>query len=132
MANPFRIPVLTRRRIWLAFAAAIASDGLQMLFGFFGWFGPDQVIDAIAMILTTWLLGFHPLLLPTFLLELFPGVGMIPTWTGCVAAVVALRLRQSSSSNKPAPPIIPPPTVPSPPPPPPSPSPAPSSDIIDI
>ena len=35
------------------------------------------------------LLGFHPLLLPTFLVEFLPMTDMLPTWTGCVALVTA-------------------------------------------
>lgn len=34
---------------------------------------------------------FHPLLLPTFVIEFLPVAGMLPTWTACVAAIVALR-----------------------------------------
>jgi hypothetical protein len=43
------------------------------------------------------LLGFHPLLLPTFVVEFLPVADMLPTWTGCVALVVALRKRQQPS-----------------------------------
>jgi hypothetical protein len=46
------------------------------------------ILDVIALIATTRLLGFHPLLLPTFILELVPVIDMLPTWTGCVALVV--------------------------------------------
>jgi hypothetical protein len=106
MKNWFRQPVLTRRRIWLALAVALVADGLQMLFGALGWVGPDQAIDVVAMILATLLLGFHPLLLPTFVLEFLPFVAMLPTWTGCVVAVVALRRRQEPPS--PPPPVPPP------------------------
>jgi hypothetical protein len=38
-------------------------------------------------------IGFHPLLLPTFVLELIPVADLLPTWTGCVAVVIALRRR---------------------------------------
>jgi hypothetical protein len=83
--------VLTRRRIWLAFIVAIAADGLQLLTGTLGWVFLDEMIDIVAMILTSLLIGFHPLFLPTFVLEFIPVVDMLPTWTGCVAVVVALR-----------------------------------------
>jgi hypothetical protein len=39
-------------------------------------------------------IGFHPLLLPTFVLELLPVTDLLPTWTGCVALIVALRRKQ--------------------------------------
>ena len=54
-----------------------------------------------AMIVTWWLIGFHPLLLPTFALEFLPVSDMLPTWTGCVAIVVALRKRQQGISPPP-------------------------------
>ena len=48
------------------------------------------------MILTWRLIGFHPLLLPTFVLEFLPITDLLPTWTGCVALVMALRTRQQA------------------------------------
>ena len=90
----FRMPALTRWRIWLAFVVAVVADGLQLLSGPIGWLVFDEVIDLLAMGLSCWLLGFHPLLLPTLVLEIIPVVDMLPTWTGCVVVVVALRKRQ--------------------------------------
>src|SRR5258708_18113550 len=72
---------LSRRRIIAAFAVAVCADGLQMLFGPLGWLFLDQIIDVVAMGLTVWLLGFHLLLLPTFVIELMPIVTELPTWT---------------------------------------------------
>ncbi len=59
----------------------------------------DDVIDVIAMGLTTWLLGFHILLLPTFVVKLFPLGDMLPTWTGCVIAVIALRKKAEKAEH---------------------------------
>lgn len=87
--------VLTRGRIRSAYGVAIVTDALQFLLGPFGWAGSDEVLDVIAAILTTRLLGFHPLLLPTFLIELFPIADVLPTWTGCVALVVAMKKKQA-------------------------------------
>jgi hypothetical protein len=42
------------------------------------------------MIATTLAIGFHPLLLPTFILELLPVADLWPSWTVCVLAVIAL------------------------------------------
>ena len=95
---------LTRGRILLALGVAVAADGLQFFLGPLGWVLVDQAIDAVAMILSVWLLGFHVLLLPTFLVELVPVLDELPTWTACVAAVIALRKREQSSI--PTPPII--------------------------
>ena len=68
-----------RTRIILALAVAASADGLQLLLNGFGWLGPDQIIDFIAMLLTCWLIGFHWLLLPTFILELVPLADDLPT-----------------------------------------------------
>ena len=86
--------VLTPNRIRAAYGVAVAADVLQFVLGPFGWAGADAVIDVAAMIATSWLIGFHPLLLPTLVLELLPVADLLPTWTGCVALVVALRKKQ--------------------------------------
>lgn len=85
---------LTRPRIWLAFAVALGADMFQIALGPLGWTFLDEVMDVLVMITVSLLLGFHPLLLPTFIVELLPMVDMLPTWTACVAAVVMLRRRQ--------------------------------------
>ena len=89
--------VLTRSRIRAAYAVAVATDLLQFVLGPFGWAFSDEILDVIALIATTRLLGFHPLLLPTFVLELLPITDMLPTWTGCVALVVAMKRKPSRS-----------------------------------
>lgn len=68
-----------------------------------GWFLADELLDVAAMALTWRLIGFHPLLLPTFVLELLPVADMLPTWTGCVAIVILLRKRQQASLSAPPP-----------------------------
>lgn len=94
----FRVPLLTRTRVVLALTVAVAADGLQFLLGPLGWALIDQAIDLVAMALTMWILGFHILLLPTFVVELIPVADMLPTWTGCTIAVIALRKREQKSS----------------------------------
>ena len=88
-------PTLTRWRVALALVVAATADAFQIVLGPIGWVFSDEVIDVVTMVITTWLIGFHVLLLPTFILESLPIVGMLPTWTGCVIAVVALRRRQA-------------------------------------
>lgn len=75
----------------LALAAAIIADGMQFVLGPFGWAFGDQLIDVAAMLLVSWLLGFHWLFLPSFALELVPVADELPTWTACTIAVIALR-----------------------------------------
>jgi len=95
-----------------ALIIAIVADVLQWCIGPFGWVGGDQAIDIIAMICTIWLLGFHPLLLPTALLELIPVVDWLPTWTGCVLLVIAQhRKKQQQVANEPVAAIVNPPRM---------------------
>jgi hypothetical protein len=101
----FRPPQLTRPRIFLALAIAMAADGLQLMGGWLAWLFVDQAIDCVAMVLISRIIGFHILLLPTFVLELIPLIDDLPTWTACTAAVIVLRQR-----NPPAP--RPPPSAP--------------------
>lgn len=88
----------------MAYIVAVTADVLQLLLGPVGWAFADELLDVIAMILTWRLIGFHPLLLPSFVLELLPLADMLPTWTGCVAIVVALRKRQQDKIQPPLPP----------------------------
>jgi hypothetical protein len=96
----FRPPPLTWLRVALALAVAVVADGLQFLTGPLGWVGADQAIDVAAMLLTSWIIGFHWLLLPTFAVELVPVLDELPTWTACVAAVITLRKRGPNSAPR--------------------------------
>jgi len=85
---------MTPGRVRWAYAVAVVTDLVQLMLGPLGWAFADEIIDVAAAGLISWLIGFHPLLLPTFVLEFFPVVDMLPSWTGCVALVVTLRKRQ--------------------------------------
>jgi len=101
LSRVFRAPRLTRTRMFLALGVAVAADGLQLLFVLFGpvgWLFLDEFIDVVAMVLTTFTLGFHLLLLPTFVIEFLPLADMLPTWTACVVAVIALRKREQRAT----------------------------------
>ena len=97
----FQAPLLTRHRVRFAYAIAVTADVLQLLLGPLGWAFADEILDVAAMILTWRVLGFHPLLLPTFVIELLPVTDLLPTWTGCVALVVAPRKRQQATQPPP-------------------------------
>ena len=98
LATRFTPPPLTTTRAVLVVIIAVAADALQFFLGPLGWVFVDSLIDVVAMILTILLLGFHLLLLPTFVMEFIPGVDMLPTWTACVLAVMALRKREPSTT----------------------------------
>jgi hypothetical protein len=100
-------PELTQGRIIGAFAIAIIADLIQFpitaveatgLFTIPGELA-DFVLDCFVMGATTVLLGFHWMLLPSLLVELVPGLDLIPTWTGCVAFVVWQRKKQQARAS---------------------------------
>jgi hypothetical protein len=95
------LPGLPRWRTILAVMVAVAADGLQIMLLPAAWTFVQSAVDVVAMGLTIWLLGFHLLLLPTFVLEIVPWVDMLPTWTGCVLAVLALRRRNQTTPPPP-------------------------------
>jgi len=97
ISSLLQVPTLTRGRVTAAYSAAVLVDGVQLLSGPLGWAGLDEALDVGAAILMWRLLGFHPLLLPTFVVEFLPVADLLPTWTGCVALVVALRKGQQRS-----------------------------------
>ncbi|MEY2427450.1 MAG: hypothetical protein QOJ40_335 [Verrucomicrobiota bacterium] len=95
-------PRLTRRNVILAFAIAGIADLVQIpitaaattgLFSIPGELA-DLLVDCIVMVATTRLLGFHWVLLPSFLLEAIPGPDLLPTWTSSVAYVVWRRRKE--------------------------------------
>lgn len=96
-------PELTRKRMWVAFVVAAVTDTLQLLLGPLGWLVLDDLLDVIAMVLISAAVGFHLLLLPTFLIEMLPLADMLPTWTGCTAAVVMMRKRTQPQPPPPLP-----------------------------
>ncbi|HEU4723900.1 MAG TPA: hypothetical protein VFU59_01250 [Candidatus Eisenbacteria bacterium] len=88
-------PILSRRRVWAARLLAVAADATQIVFlPFFGvgFLSPatDGVDIAVAVAMTL-LVGWHWSFLPTFVAEIIPGVGLVPTWT--LAAWLATRRR---------------------------------------
>lgn len=101
---------LSQRHITAAYAIAIVADLIQLpltaltatgILAVPGEFA-DFMIDCLVMLLTSVLLGFHWLLLPSLFIEVVPGLDMLPTWTGCVACVVRMRrneLAQSSAAS---------------------------------
>jgi hypothetical protein len=99
--NRFHVIKLTRTRIVLALIVAVVADGLQFFLGPFGWAFADQIIDVIAMLLTSWLIGFHWLLLPTFVTEFIPVLDELPTWTACAIVVIVLRKREQRATPPP-------------------------------
>jgi hypothetical protein len=90
---------LSRGRIVAAYAIAVVCDVAQLPVNLMYLTGAltlpgqalDLVIDAAAFVATTLLIGFHWTLLPTAVLEAVPFADALPSWTVCVAFVVARR-----------------------------------------
>jgi hypothetical protein len=97
-------PKLTRNRIIVAYAIAVIAEVLEFPIaaaeatligapeGEFAAF----VLDCIVMGAMTKLLGFHWMFLPTFCVEVIPGLDLLPTWVGCVAFVVWQRKKEQA------------------------------------
>jgi hypothetical protein len=86
--------VLTPTRVRIAYGIAATVDVCQWLLGPAGFAFPDEILDVVAGVLISAAIGFHPLLLPAFILEFLPIVDLLPTWTASVALVVMLRRTQ--------------------------------------
>lgn len=99
LAARFAAQRLTRKRIITAMTIAVIADLLQIVLFPVAWTFVQQVIDVVAMVLICWVIGFHILLLPTFVVELIPIWDVLPTWTGCVAAVIVLWKRAQRGSE---------------------------------
>ncbi len=96
-----QIPALSTQRMAISLVTAVIADGLQLLTQGIP-FAP-QGIDVVAAVIVSRAIGFHPLLLPTFVIELFPVVDALPTWTGCVLAVLVMRRSGTHQSGSPVP-----------------------------
>ncbi len=105
--NSFAVEATTASKRRAALFVAVTVDLLQAVLGPLGWAGFDEAADVAAMIILWRLIGFHPLLLPTFFIEFIPVADLLPTWTGCVLTVMALRNRKEIRQEKPVIPVTP-------------------------
>ncbi len=78
----------TPGRVKAARIIAMAADAIQI--GGFAAFLPgyaspfDDVLDVAVGLTLTWLVGWHWSFLPGFLIELVPGMDLVPTWTAAI------------------------------------------------
>lgn len=107
-------PILTKKRIVIAYTVAIIADLIEfpisaleltviaapvaMFLSF--------MLDVFVFGIMTFLLEFHWFFLPSFLVEVVPGLDMLPTWVGCVWFVVRQRKKEQNFAPAPAPKII--------------------------
>jgi hypothetical protein len=87
MNEVFVSPHPKRKR---ALVIAIVADAVQIaLLPLFTTIFPaaaalDDAIDVVVGIVMIRMLGWHWAFLPSFIAELVPGVGLLPTWTAAV------------------------------------------------
>lgn len=100
-------PKLTRNQIIAAFAVAVVADILEfpitaaeatVVGAPAGELGAC-VLDTVVFGIMTRLLGFHWMFLPSFVVEVIPGLNMFPTWVGCVAFVVWKRKKEEAQPS---------------------------------
>ena len=78
---------LSSRRIAVAWGVALAVDGLQLFFAATtGGMSMlvDKGLDLVAALVLWRLLGWHWVLIPSFVVELLPVAERAPTWTAAV------------------------------------------------
>ena len=100
-----KTPKLTKQKIALAFTVAVIADSIQFPITAATATGAlavpaegaDFALDCVVMVITSALLGFHWLFLPSLVFEMVPGFDLLPTWTGCVAYVVWRRKKEQAA-----------------------------------
>jgi hypothetical protein len=85
------------RRIWLARAAAVVADVVQvgiLPVSIQGALSPvDDGLDLVVAAILTLLVGWHIAFLPSFIVKLVPVADLAPTWT--IAVLIATRGKTS-------------------------------------
>ena len=75
-------------RVWTARVLAVAADAVQVLFlPLFGegFASPvNDALDVMVGLVLVWLVGWHWAFLPSFAVELVPGLDIFPSWTTAV------------------------------------------------
>jgi len=97
-------PPLSRTRIRVAWAIALAVDAIQIpadATGPVGWL-LGAGLDLVTMVIMWTMLGFHWAFLPSFVTEAVPYLNLAPFWT----LAVALATRGRGDADLPLPPKV--------------------------
>ena len=84
-------PPISARRKRMALAVAASADFLQiMLLPLLGWgYVLDDFIDVVTALILVGVCGFKWQFILAFMLELVPGLDLLPTWTAVVLLLPA-------------------------------------------
>jgi hypothetical protein len=92
------------RTIWIARAIAVAADILQIAVfpaSVEGFLSPlSDGIDIVVCLVLTFLLGWHIVFLPTFIIKSLPFADLAPTWTIAVLIVTRPASTKSDSTTQ--------------------------------
>jgi hypothetical protein len=94
---------LTPNRVRAAWIIAVVADAIQIgLVPVTGTLSMwvDKPLDVLVMVGLWRLLGWHLVLLPSFVVELIPYVELAPTWTLAVWLATRGRSNQADPENK--------------------------------
>ncbi|HTR40563.1 MAG TPA: hypothetical protein VMH87_02945 [Pseudomonadales bacterium] len=94
-----------RSTIAAAYIIAIGADALEVGLAPVmseGFVSPlNNIVDVVACIILTLLLGWHIAFLPSFMIKLLPVVDFAPTWT--LAVLIATRAGRIAENDVPPP-----------------------------
>jgi len=91
------LKTVTSREHRKAWFVAIMADAIQIvglpLFAAGGISPADTALDLITAVILARILGWHWAFLPTFAVEMVPGLDLFPTWTAAVFFVTRNQVR---------------------------------------
>ena len=106
--------VISPRTVRAARIIAVTADLVQIVLLPAFWPGilsvANDVIDALVAVALVAMLGWHWAFAPAFVVEMIPGVDLVPTWTAAV--FLATRGRAGAAPAPPAVERVPPPALP--------------------
>ena len=91
-------------RVRAARLIAVAADIVQIVV--FPLFAPglaspfNNALDLLVAVAMVWLIGWHWAFLPSFFVELVPGLDLVPTWTAAVFFVTRAKTPEPGSAGK--------------------------------
>jgi hypothetical protein len=105
------LSTLKSREQRLAWLVALGADAVQIvllpLFAAGAVSPADWLVDVVAAVVLSRLIGWHWAFFPSFVAELIPGMDLFPTWTLAVLYVASQRRSNGSADVEVLPPDAP-------------------------